>query len=77
MFVKGKGLWGHLDGSIQRPQDDIDRVKVAQWDSNDAKMISSNMSSIDAFIILNFLSFHYSKDMWDYLNKTLSPRKLY
>ena len=37
MFAKGKGLRGHLDSSIPRLQDDIDKVKIAHWDSNDAK----------------------------------------
>ncbi|KAH7522546.1 hypothetical protein FEM48_Zijuj07G0149900 [Ziziphus jujuba var. spinosa] len=37
MFVKGKNLWEHLDGSISKPKDDSDVGKITQWNSNDAQ----------------------------------------
>lgn len=63
MFLKRKSLRGRLDSSIPRPHNDINRVKITQWNSNDAKIISQILSSIDAHIVLNLQSFHYAKDM--------------
>lgn len=37
MFVRGKNLWGHIDGTVEKP---TNRDKVAQWETNDAKIIS-------------------------------------
>ena len=67
MFVKGKDLWGYVDGSESRPQEAIDIVKIKEWDSNDAKIISWILSSVDARIVLSLRPFRCSKDMWNYL----------
>lgn len=69
MFVKGKDLWGYVDGSDSRPQEGTDSVKIKEWDSNDAKIISWILSSVDARIVLSLRPFRCSKDMWNYLKK--------
>lgn len=57
MFVKGKDLWGYVDRSDSRPQEGTDSVKIKEWDSNDAKIISWILSSVDACIVLSFEAF--------------------
>ncbi|KAJ0011083.1 hypothetical protein Pint_33866 [Pistacia integerrima] len=37
MFVKGKELWGHLDGSSEAP---TDPKELSLWESKDAKIAS-------------------------------------
>ena len=37
MFVRGKNLWGHIDGSNEKPND---VEKLAKWETDDAKIIS-------------------------------------
>ncbi|KAJ0088753.1 hypothetical protein Patl1_32353 [Pistacia atlantica] len=44
MFVKGKELWGHLDGSSKAP---TDPNELSLWESKDAKIASRLLSSIE------------------------------
>lgn len=37
LFVKGKDLWGHIDGTIERPSE---KDKYGKWETNDAKIMS-------------------------------------
>ncbi|KAH7524952.1 hypothetical protein FEM48_Zijuj06G0173800 [Ziziphus jujuba var. spinosa] len=69
MFVKGKNLWGHLDGSVSKPKDESDIGKITQWNSNDAQVISWILGSVESQIVLSLRSFHFAKDMWDFLKK--------
>lgn len=66
MFVKGKELWGHIDGSIPKPTENAEKAK---WESNDAKVITWILSSVDSKIVLNLRSYTTAKDMWAYLKK--------
>ncbi|TXG49173.1 hypothetical protein EZV62_025048 [Acer yangbiense] len=69
MFVKGKELWGYIDGSIPKPEKGSDSSQIAKWESNEAKVISWILSSVDSHIILNLRSYTCAKDMWEYLKK--------
>ncbi|KAF7140818.1 hypothetical protein RHSIM_Rhsim06G0128500 [Rhododendron simsii] len=66
MFVKGKELWGHIDESIPKPSQNAEK---ARWESNDAKVITWILSSVDSKIVLNLRSYTCAKDMWAYLKK--------
>ncbi|KAF7143753.1 hypothetical protein RHSIM_Rhsim05G0128700 [Rhododendron simsii] len=66
MFVKGKELWGHIDESIPKPTQNAEKAK---WESNDAKVITWILSSVDSKIVLNLRSYTCAKDMWAYLKK--------
>ncbi|TXG68000.1 hypothetical protein EZV62_009275 [Acer yangbiense] len=67
--ISGKELWGYIDGSIPKPEKGSDSSQIAKWESNDAKVISWILSSIDSHIILNLQSYTCAKDMWEYLKK--------
>ncbi|KAH7545439.1 hypothetical protein FEM48_Zijuj01G0094100 [Ziziphus jujuba var. spinosa] len=69
MFVKGKNLWGHLDGFVSKPKDESDIGKITQWNSNDAQVISWILGSVGPQIVLSLRSFHFAKDIWDLLKK--------
>lgn len=64
MFVKGKGLWGHLDGTSTAPADNT----LEAWQIKDAQIVTWILTSIEAPLG----PFSTSKDMWDY-QKHLQP----
>ncbi|KAJ0053502.1 hypothetical protein Pint_00159 [Pistacia integerrima] len=66
MFVKGKELWGHLDGSSEAP---TDPKELSLWESKDAKIASWLLSSIEPHMVNNLRGFTTVKAMWDYLRR--------
>lgn len=50
MFVRGKELWVHFDGTTTKP---TNITKLAQWETNDARIINWILKSVDLLIILN------------------------
>eukprot|EP00268_Persea_americana_P006194 TRINITY_DN12215_c0_g2_i1.p2 TRINITY_DN12215_c0_g2~~TRINITY_DN12215_c0_g2_i1.p2 ORF type:complete len:112 (+),score=9.20 TRINITY_DN12215_c0_g2_i1:238-573(+) len=65
LFVKGKELWGHIDGTVQKPSD---KDKYRKWETNDAKIMSWITSYVDQEIVINLSPYKIAKDMWEYLN---------
>ena len=63
MFVKGKELWGHLDGTTKVP---TESQKLIAWTTKDAKIISWIPGSIEPYMINNLISFGTRKEIWDY-----------
>ena len=76
LFLRGKNLWGHIDGTLPIP---TDNAKLGQWEANDVKIMSWITSSVDQQIVLNLCPYKTAKDMWDYLstiyNQDNSTRK--
>lgn len=66
MFLKGKELWGHLDGSSPAP---IDSNDLRQWEAKDAQIVSWILGSIEVHMVNNLRSFGTAKDMWEYLQR--------
>jgi hypothetical protein len=66
MFVKGKELWNHLDGSSMVPADPIE---LGSWETKDAKVVSWLLSSIEPHMVNNLRSFNTAKEMWDLLRR--------
>lgn len=66
MFVKGKGLWGHVDGTSTAP---ADNAALTAWQTKDAQIITWILASVDPQMINNLRSFSTAKDMWDYLKR--------
>ena len=44
MFVKGKELWGHLDGSLPAP---TYPEELSAWTTKDAKIVSWILGSVE------------------------------
>lgn len=66
MFLKGKTLWNHIDGSSSKP---TDVEELAQWETKDARIISWILATIEPRMVNNLRSFHTTKQMWDYLRR--------
>ncbi|KAJ0042058.1 hypothetical protein Pint_19025 [Pistacia integerrima] len=66
MFVKGKELWGHLDGSSKAP---TDPKELSLWESRDARIASWLLSSVEPHMVNNLRGFTTVKAMWDYLRR--------
>ena len=71
MFVKGKELWGHLDGTLPAPAA-TDSEKLSAWITNDAKIISWILGSVEPHMINNLRSFGTGKEIWDYFRRIYS-----
>jgi hypothetical protein len=66
MFVKGKELWGHLDGSSKAP---TDPKELGSWEGKDVKIASWLLSSVEPYMVNNLRGFTTAKTMWDYLRR--------
>lgn len=70
--MRGKELSGHVDGTVLKPTIDTvssDTKKIGQWDTDDAKIMSWILSSVEPHIVLHLRSCKTAKGMWDYLEK--------
>ncbi|TXG67313.1 hypothetical protein EZV62_008588 [Acer yangbiense] len=66
MYVKGKELWGHVDGSSTAP---TDPKELSLWEGKDAKIASWLLSSVEPYMVNNLRGFTTVKQMWDYLRQ--------
>ena len=66
LFVMGKELWGHIDGSDPTP---TDVHKLPQWQIKDARVMTWILGSVDTLIVLNLKPCTTAKSMWEYLKK--------
>lgn len=68
IFLKGKNLWGHIDGSFEKPSNK-EANKFVQWKINDSKIMSWMLSSVEQQFVVKLRPYKTSKGMWDYLKK--------
>ena len=66
IYLKGKELWGHIDGTDPKPVEDV--KSVSKWETNDAKIMTWLLWSVDPQHILNLRPYIIAKGSWDYLN---------
>ncbi|KAK4489825.1 hypothetical protein RD792_000469 [Penstemon davidsonii] len=69
IFVKGKDLWGHVDGSKPAPDKDKEKDEHAKWEVKDAQIMAWILGSVESSIILNLQPFKTAAEMWNYLKK--------
>jgi len=74
IFVKGKELWGHVDGSNPAPDKIKDIDQHAKWEVKDAQVMAWILRSIEPNIILNLRSSQIAAQMWTYLKKIYSQQ---
>lgn len=67
MFLKGKDLWGHVDGTSARHA--TDAKEQTQWERFDAQIISWILASIESHMVNSLRSFGTAKQMWDHLKR--------
>jgi hypothetical protein len=63
-FLEGQELWGYIDGSITKPTAGSTSSK---WTTNNAKIKTWLMESVEASIAINLSPLQNAKDMWDFL----------
>ena len=61
VFVTGKELWGHIDGSTPAPKDPSE---LAQWQIKDARVMSWILGFFYPRIVLTLKPFRTSKGLW-------------
>lgn len=66
MFLKGKELGNHIDGSSSAPEG---HKELNQCETKDARIISWIVGSIETNMGNNLRSFSTAKEMWDYLRR--------
>ena len=65
LFVKGKELWGHIDGSVPAPQG---AEALSKWEIHDARVMTWLLSSVESHLVLNLRPYKTDAAMWTYLN---------
>ena len=60
LFVMGKELWSHIDGSDLAPTKTKD---LAKWMVKDARVMSRILGSVDPLIMLNLRPYKSAKTM--------------
>lgn len=66
LFVMGKELWGHVDGSDTAP---TEAASLAKWQVKDARVMTWILGSVDQTLVPNLRPYKTSKQMWEYLKK--------
>lgn len=73
LFLKGKDLWGHIDGTSVAPTSDTDKSKEVgsspSWVVLDARIMSWLLGSVEPHIVSNLRPHRSAKSMWNYLKK--------
>ena len=65
LFVKGKKLWGHIDGSVPAPQG---AEALSKWEIHDPRVMTWLLSSVESHLVLNLRPYKTVAAMWTYLN---------
>lgn len=72
IYVKGKDLWGHIDGSKPAPDKDQYAEEHSKWEVKDAQIMAWILGSVESNIIMNLRPFKTAAEMWNYLKKLYS-----
>ncbi|KAG2669950.1 hypothetical protein I3760_14G060300 [Carya illinoinensis] len=66
LFVKGKELWSHINGSDPTPKDGD---TLSKWEIKDAQVMTWILSSVEPHLVLNLRPYKTATAMWNYLHK--------
>ena len=64
IFVKGKDLWGHIDGSKPAPDKEKDKDQHAKCKVKDNQVKTWILGSVESNIILNLRPYKDAARMW-------------
>ena len=67
IYLEGKELWTHIDGSEPQPAEDD--KKILAWKTKDAKIKTWLLGSVESHFIFNLKPCKTTREMWDYLQK--------
>ena len=69
-FLKGKKLWGYVDGVLSKPTNKTaaDYASLLEvWDANNSKIITWINNSVTHSIGMQLAKYEYAKEVWDHL----------
>ncbi|KAF5477360.1 hypothetical protein F2P56_004009 [Juglans regia] len=73
LFLKGKDLWSHIDGTNVAPKSTTEKSKDLEtspsWVVLDAKILSLLLRSMEPHIVTNLRAHRSAQSMWNYLKK--------
>jgi hypothetical protein len=73
LFLKGKAIWGHIDGTDVEKSSTSDKPKAdgssPSWVVLDARITSWLLGSVESHIVTNLRSHRSAQSMWAYLKK--------
>eukprot|EP00268_Persea_americana_P033881 TRINITY_DN33506_c2_g1_i1.p1 TRINITY_DN33506_c2_g1~~TRINITY_DN33506_c2_g1_i1.p1 ORF type:complete len:164 (+),score=11.26 TRINITY_DN33506_c2_g1_i1:338-829(+) len=70
IYLKGKELRGHVDGSDPKPINDMTNSKaVIKRKTKDAQTMTWILGSVEPQYILNLTTYKIAKGMWEYLKQ--------
>jgi hypothetical protein len=73
LFLKGKALWGHIDGTDVEQSSTSDKPKAdgssPSWDVLDARIMSWILGLVEFLIVTNLRPHRSAQSMWVYLKK--------
>ncbi|KAL6341371.1 hypothetical protein AAG906_032489 [Vitis piasezkii] len=72
LFVKGKELWGHIDGSNPTR---CDPETLSKWEIKDAQVVTWILSSVELHLFLNLRPYKTVAAMWNYLHTIYNQDK--
>ena len=67
IYLEGKELWGYIDGSKSKLQDDD--KKISAWKTKDTKIKTQLLGSVEPHFIINLKPCKTAPEMRDYLKK--------
>ena len=67
IFVKGRKLWGHIDGTDLAPNSEKEKEQYVKWEVKDAQIMYWILGSVEPSILLNLKPYKTSREMWEYL----------
>lgn len=68
-FIQGQELWGYVDGSEKKPGDS-DKVGLKKWSSENSRVMSWILGSVEPQIAINLRPYKTATEMWKYLETT-------
>lgn len=74
-FLKGKKMWGYVNGSNTKPTDEKAENSselIDVWEANNSKIITWINNSVVPSIGIQLAKFEYAKEVWDHLTKLFS-----
>ncbi|GAV81506.1 UBN2_3 domain-containing protein, partial [Cephalotus follicularis] len=68
MYIMGKELWGIVDGTLAEPKD-AKSVGYIKWHTQNAKVVSWMLSTMESHITVNLQPYKTRSTMWTYLKE--------
>lgn len=75
-IVKGKDMWGYVNGTLSPSNKDKEKDQYAKWEIEDAQVQSRILGSVEPHIILNLRTYQIATNMWTYLKKHYSQNHI-